>query len=191
MARQARRPLAIAAGIALLVGLAVLGLRTAGLLESLELAAYDAGIRLRPLARTPDPRVVLVTVTEHDIQQLGRWPLPDGVLARALETLLRGSPRAIGLDIYRDVPVPPGTDALRAVLTGDSRVVAVMKFSEGGSTGVRPPAALDGTDQVGFNDVIVDPGGIVRRGLLFLDDGATVFPSFALRLALLYLQPHG
>jgi len=173
------------------VGLAVLGLRTAGLLESLELAAYDAGIRLRPIDRTPDQRVLLVTATERDIQQFGSWPLPDGVLARALATLLRGSPRAIGLDIYRDVPVPPGTDALRAVLTGDPRIIAVMKFAEGGSTGVRPPAALDGSDQVGFNDVIVDPGGIVRRGLLFLDDGATVFSSFALRLALLYLQPHG
>ncbi len=32
------------------------------------------------------------------------------------------------------------------------------------------------------------PGGIVRRGLLFLDDGVNVFYSFALRLVLPYLQ---
>ena len=32
-------------------------------------------------------------------------------------------------------------------------------------------AVLAGTDQVGFTDMFVDPGGIVRRGLLFLDDG--------------------
>jgi adenylate cyclase len=37
----------------------------------------------------------------------------------------------------------------------------------------------------------VDPGGVVRRGLLFIDDGVTTATAFALRLALLYLQPEG
>ncbi len=50
---------------------------------------------------------------------------------------------------------------------------------------------LEGTDQVGFNDLKVDPGGIVRRALLFMDDGQTVSSSFALKLALLYLQMEG
>ena len=86
---------------------------------------------------------------------------------------------------------PPGTEALNAVLAGDRRVVAVTKFGEGPSTGVRPPPVLAGTDQVGFNDILVDPGGVVRRGLLFLDDGASVIPSFALQLALRYLEPEG
>jgi len=36
--------------------------------------------------------------------------------------------------------------------------------------GIPPPPILKDTDQHGFNDIIVDPGGIVRRGLLFLDD---------------------
>jgi adenylate cyclase len=93
--------------------------------------------------------------------------------------------------MYRDVPVPPGTDALNAVLTRDRRVVAVTKFGEGASSGVRPPPVLAGTDQVGFNDILVDPGGVVRRGLLFLDDGTNVLSSFALQLALRYLEPEG
>jgi adenylate cyclase len=50
---------------------------------------------------------------------------------------------------------------------------------------------LRGTERVGFNDIVVDPGGIVRRGLLFLDDEETTAYSFALRLALLYLQEEG
>jgi adenylate cyclase len=38
---------------------------------------------------------------------------------------------------------------------------------------------------------VVDPGGVVRRGLLFIDDGVTTATAFALRLALVYLQPEG
>jgi adenylate cyclase len=97
----------------------------------------------------------------------------------------------VGLDIYRDVPVPPGTQRFHDLLRQDPRTVVVTKFSEGTRHGVRPPPVLEGTDQVGFNDILVDPGGTVRRALLFLDDGQTSLSSFPLQLALRYLQPEG
>jgi adenylate cyclase len=177
--------------LALVVAAAVIGLRAARLLEAAELAAYDVFLRLRPATTAADPRIVVVTVTEQDIQELGVWPLPDDVLAETLERLLRHNPRAVGLDLYRDVPVPPGTERLRRVLAGDARVIVVMKFGEGGPNGVRAPAAVEDPERIGFNDIVVDPGGIVRRGLLFLDDGTTVFSSFALRLALPLLRTQG
>ncbi|HEU5311412.1 MAG TPA: CHASE2 domain-containing protein, partial [Candidatus Eisenbacteria bacterium] len=162
-------------------------------LEPGELGTYDAFLRARAAARErgADPRILIVTVTERDIQDLGAWPLPDGILARTIEALRALGPRAIGLDIYRDVPVPPGSADLDEALRRDQRVIVVTKFAEGSSSGVRPPAALQGTEQVGFNDVVVDPGGTVRRALLFLDDGQTVLYSFPLRLALLYLEKEG
>src|SRR5207247_8847159 len=72
-----------------------------------------------------------------------------------------------------------------------SDLVVVMKFGEGPAGGVQAPAAVTDPDRVGFNDVVVDRGGIVRRGLLFLDDGTNTFSSFALRLAVLYLRAEG
>jgi adenylate cyclase len=186
-----RSPLMAATFVAVLGGLGILGFRTVGLLEGLELGTYDWYMRLRPGHPPADVRIVLVTVTEQDIPNQGGWPLSDGVLARAIEIIGRDNPRAIGLDMYRDVPVAPGTSALNDVLSRDRRVVTVTKFAEGASTGVRPPPVLAGTDQVGFNDIMVDPGGVVRRGLLFLDDGKNVTPSFALQLTLRYLQPLG
>src|SRR5262245_24884934 len=164
--------------------------RNFGLLEAIELVAYDAYIRLRPADSSPSTRISLVTISEHDIQANG-WPLSDDVLARTIEVVARHKPRAIGLDIYRDVPILPGRRKLEAVLAAEPRVVAAMKFAEGASSGVRPPPVLRGTEQVGFNDILVDPGGVVRRGLLFLDDGTAVSYSFALRLALRYLQAQG
>jgi adenylate cyclase len=173
-----------------LTAAAVMGARSLGLLEAFELVAYDAYIRLRPADPSPNARIALVTIGERDILASG-WPLSDEILARAIEVVARHEPRAIGLDIYRDVPVTPGHRRLEAVLAAEPRVITVMKFAEGGSSGVRPPPALRDTEQVGFNDILVDPGGVVRRGLLFLDDGTTTSYSLALRLALLYLQAHG
>jgi adenylate cyclase len=85
-----------------------------GYLESQELGAYDWLIRLQPAVHISPPRIVLITVNESDIRALG-WPVPDLTLARALERLAQYQPRTIGLDIYRDVPVPPGREALDAV----------------------------------------------------------------------------
>jgi adenylate cyclase len=179
-----------AALLSVSVCLVLVGLRSLGGLESLELAAYDWFIRLRPIQAAPESRIVVIGVTEREVREYG-WPLSDGVLAQALQILGRFEPRAIGIDIYRDIPLPPGSETLNRILQTDRRIVVVRKFAEGSSTGVAPPAVLKDTDQVGFNDVMVDPGGIVRRGLLFLDDGTTTLYSFGLRLALLYLSSEG
>jgi adenylate cyclase len=172
----------------LLVFLAVVGVRRNGNLEFLELPAYDWFVRLQPGSFVYDPRITVVRVSEKDILSLGRWPLTDGILAQALTALLKESPRAIGLDIFRDIPVPPGTEILDTVLWENPNIIVTMKFGEGG---VRPPPVLKGTEQVSFNDILVDPGGVVRRGLFFLDDGDSVAYSLALRLVLLYLQAQG
>lgn len=175
--------------IAGLVGALVVGLRVLGAFEPLDLGAYDKLVRLRVTPRQ-DPRIAMVAVTEADIQKLAVWPLPDQMLARVIDRLLAAGPRAIGLDLYRDVPVPPGSEELARAFTRDPRVIVVTKFaSDKNSQSIAPPAALKGSEQVGFNDVVVDPGGTVRRGLIFLDDGTTSMYSFALRLALLYLAP--
>jgi adenylate cyclase len=187
-AKIIRNPIFAAALSCLLVFVAVTGVRRNGNLEFLELPAYDWFVRLLPRASVQDTRITVVRVSEQDILSLGRWPLTDEILAQALAALLKENPRAVGLDIFRDIPVPPGTERLNAVLSQNPNIIVTMKFGEGG---VRPPPVLKGTDQVSFNDILVDPGGVVRRGLLFLDDGDSVAYSFALRLALLALASQG
>ena len=175
-------------GISAAVFAVVLLVRCAGGLESLELSAYDGFMRLRPAVSRVDSRVALVGISDADIQSQASWPLTDAVLSETLRALLRHRPRAIGLDIFRDIPVPPGTEAFESLLKQNRNIVGAMKF---GDDGVLPPAVLKETEQVGFNDILVDPGGIVRRGLLFLDDERQVYSSLALRLALLYLKGEG
>jgi len=166
----------------------IIGIRVAGSLEFLELAAYDWLIRLQSEVSQTDPRVIIIGISERDIRSQGRWPLTDVTLAKALAILVRHKPRAIGVDIFRDISVPPGREELDSILMGNPNIITVTKFGEGG---VPPPVVLKNTDQVGFNDVIVDPGGTVRRGLLYLDDRERTFFSFALRLSLIYLRLEG
>jgi adenylate cyclase len=168
--------------------LIIVGLRNAGNLEFLELAAYDFFIRLEPKLSKEESRITLIEISEKDIHANGRWPFTDEALAKALKILLRYNPRAIGLDIYRDILVPPGSEELNTIFAKNPQVIGVMTF---GDKGVRPPAIISDTEQVGFNDILVDPGGIVRRALMFLDEGESVYNSFALRLAALYLEAEG
>jgi adenylate cyclase len=157
--------------------------RYLGALQEPELGAYDAMLRMRTPA--PDSRIVLIHETESDLRRFGH-PLPDAVLAQVVETIEAQRPAAVGIDKYRDTPVAPGTAELDAAMRKHSNLVWIFLFGK-----VPPPAALKDTDRVGFNDTVDDPGGIIRRGLVFLDDGKTTYPSLALALALKYLQPHG
>lgn len=164
------------------------GARYWGALDEPELAAYDALLRLRTPA-PPDKRIVLIHETEDDLKRFGH-PLRDELLASVLEKLELQEPAAIGVDKYRDIAVPPGTEALDAVLRKYNNIVWVFRFGTKAAL-IDPPAALKGTERAGFADLVDDPGGIIRRGLLLLDDGTTAYQSLALGVALQYLKPSG
>ena len=166
----------------------IFSLQEGGYLEFMELGAYDWFIRIMPKLADGEPRITIIEISEDDIHSYGHWPMTDETLARAISVILKFKPRAVGLDIYRDILVPPGSEELNRVLAENPQVIGVMKFGE---KGVLPPAIIDNTDQVGFNDILVDPGGVVRKALLFQDDGKKVYNSFAFQLAKLYLHAEG
>ena len=171
-----------------IVFLSISGIRSAGYLEYLELMAYDWFIRIQPIISGSSQSIVIIGITEKDIQNQGRWPISDETMAQALDILIRCEPRTIGLDLFRDLPVPPGSKEFASILEENKNIITVMKF---GNDGVPPPKVVRDTNRISFNDILVDPGGIVRRGLLFLDDGKSVYYSFALQLALQYLSYEG
>ncbi len=191
LSKLRRQPTVIGTVIALVVFFALAALRMAGALQSLELAVYDAYLRWHPEADKLDSRITLITITDRDITALGQWPMTDDTLARIIEALLTRQPRVVGFDLYRDIAVPPGTERLNPLLVSTTRLFMAEKFGSGDEPSVPPPAVLADSGQVGFADLMVDPGGTVRRALLFLDDGTRVAYSLALRLALSYLAEEG
>lgn len=165
----------------------LLGVRQLGGLQSLELVAYDQMVRLRPQQATPDPRLLVVEITEEDITTQKQWPFSDQVLAEVLKKLQSFQPTAIGLDVYRNFPIEPGHKELVKQLKQPNLIVI-----QSIDTRVGIPAPPDvPANQIGFNDVPVDSDDFVRRNLLFAEAENGVLYSFSLRLALAYLKQQG
>lgn len=158
------------------------GQRLVGL-ETLELAVFDRLVQWQPDA-APDERLLLVTIDEADLHHYG-WPLSDQLLAEALRRLQSHQPRVIGLDLYRDLPQPPGATAL-AVQLQARNLIGITDVGSGiaGPPGV-PPARL------GFNDLVLDIDGVVRRNLLLVTAPDQDYYSFALRVSLAALPQAG
>ncbi len=164
---------------------AVLLLRWAGLLQALELAALDRWFQLRPLEAS-EQRVLVVEIPEEDLQAAQRWPLSDDQIADLLEAILAAAPRAVGLDVYRDLDQPPGTERLRRLLAAETRLIGIEQLEDTENIGVAPPPTLP-PGQIGFNNVVTDLDGKVRRNVLYWHIGDQLHTSLSLRLALLYL----
>jgi len=163
----------------------ILGLGRAGGLQVLELYAFDRMVRLQS-NEGPDSRLLIVEVTEEDIRNQSEWPIQDATMAELLRQLQSGNPKAIGLDIYRDIPYGEGQAELAQELQNPN-VVAITGLGISEDDAIPPPENLD-SSQIGFNDFPIDPDGILRRSLLYAALGEEKFYSLGLQLSLKYLS---
>jgi diguanylate cyclase (GGDEF)-like protein len=163
-----------------------MGIRRLGGLQSWELGSFDQFVRWQA-DRGPDPQLLIVGISEEDIQALGRFPISDEAIAQTLTKLQKYQPKAIGLDLYRDLPQASGQRELLAELKAPN-VVAISKLSDSESPGVPAPPGMP-PDRVGFNDFVLDADGVVRRNLISVSkpDRTTAF-SFSMQVALLYFK---
>lgn len=168
----------------------VIVLRLFGLLQAWELATLDLAFRLRPLEPIDD-RIVIVGINEADLRRVGKWPLPDAIMAQLIEKLKTYQPRVIGLDIYRDLPVEPGHAALTKVFQSTPNLIGIEQIQDKTSLGIPAPSVLTQRNQVGFNNLVFDLDGKVRREILYWWANGKQHTSLALTLALAYLQAEG
>ncbi|UNU22796.1 CHASE2 domain-containing protein [Microcoleus vaginatus] len=186
------------------VTLSLMGARLLGILEPVELSAYDQMVRWRP-DEQPDSRLLVVGITEADIQKLKQWPISDRKIAEILQKLEKMQPAVIGLDVLRDVPLGDGREELTKILQKSDRIIGVCLVTDGSPDNPgSPPAPGLPENRVGFADFGVDAGGILRKALLFMkpptiegnssvqkhlcNDNSQVLASFNLHIALRYLQ---
>lgn len=170
------------------IAILLIGLRLAGLLQPLELAAWDYFLRLRPL-ETVDSRIVIIEMNEADIQKLG-YPISDEKLAQLLSIIKKHQPRVIGLDIYRDLPVEPGFKQLEEVFASTPNLFGIQKIAGHiNSSRVNPPPKLKELGQVAASDVVIDADIKVRRNLLsVVDKGGETILGLGSQLAVSYLK---
>ncbi|WP_253274140.1 EAL domain-containing protein [Myxosarcina sp. GI1] len=159
-------------------------IRRLGGLQLLELTAYDWMVNLHTKNKL-DTKLLVVEITDADIEQLNRWPIADATFAKLLQNLQQYNPKAIGLDIYRDITHPPGSLVLARQLQREN-VITIEYLGSGENRVSSPPGVPE--ERVGFNDIVLDVDGVLRRNLMYARLGDRDLYSFALRLSLLYLQ---
>ncbi|MBD1838222.1 CHASE2 domain-containing protein [Coleofasciculus sp. FACHB-64] len=189
--------------VALLASVAIAsliaGVRHQGMLQSIELKAFDQILTRRPDEK-PDPRLLVITITEADVQaqnpEQRRGSLSDPALNQLLQKLEQYKPRAIGLDIYRDFPALPSQKDLANRLRQSDRLIGICKVSDpqAEEPGIPPPPEIP-TERLGFSDFMVDSDGVVRRHLLSLKPDpaspCTAYYAFSAQLAFRYLAAEG
>ncbi|MBW4512722.1 MAG: CHASE2 domain-containing protein [Scytonematopsis contorta HA4267-MV1] len=176
------------AGITSTVTFALILVYFTGILQGMEWTILDRFFQARPPSGM-DSRIVIITIDETDIQQIGHYPLSDNVLGKAIETLKNYKPSVIGLDLYRDLPVEPGYQKLVQIFKNTPNLIGIEKVV---GSKVPAPPILAGLGQVGLADQVLDGDGKVRRALLSIRmENSEVRLNMGLQLALYYLKNLG
>jgi adenylate cyclase len=164
-------------------------LSLSGIFQSAEWSLWDHYFRWRS-HEAKDPDVVVVTIDEQDSAIHSEWPISDALLAELLEKVRAQEPRAIGLNLFRNLPIGAGKEELQEVFRTTPNLIAAKKMV---GTTVAPPEILEAKNQIGFSDLMVDRDGVVRRALIAInsEDGQSTEASLGTQLALKYLEKEG
>ena len=147
----------------MMVLVVVMLIRMTGGMQPLEWMLFDTMLRLRPVEKV-DERVIIVGIDEKDIEFIGKYPIPDGKIAELLNKLETYQPRAIGLDLFKNVPVEPGSEQLARVFEKNSNIIGIEKILPPGEI---PPHKSLSPEQIGFADLRIDGDSKNRRYLLY------------------------
>ncbi len=175
-------------GITLAVSVATILIQGNGLLRSINWLLLDQYFTLRP-PEAPDDRIVLVTIAEEDLSYAQNWPMSDDQLVQALDTIQSQSPRLIGVDIYRNLPVEPGHDRLLERWQQWDNVLGIEKVA---GEPIEPPPILIDKAQVAASDLLPDRDNKIRRALILTGrPDQSVVLGLGADLALRYLAQEG
>ncbi len=186
-------PLWQVAAASLAITSIIIAIRTLGFLQAWELQAYDQLMRSR-LDEGIDQRLLLVTITEEDVQsqpitERKAASLSERSFAELLTKLEQLKPRAIGLDIYRETPLEAEYKNLANKITNSKNLFIICRY---GNPGIKLSPEVSKHSQ-GFNNVQLDFDGVLRRQILAVDSASPCESkySFAWKLAVSYLAAAG
>ncbi|MGF1588654.1 MAG: EAL domain-containing protein [Pleurocapsa sp.] len=166
-----------------LIVLAICSIRQLGNIEFLELAVFDLMMRSR-LETEQDARITIIGIDESDIQTWQQSTFSDRLIAQLLKEIQQHNPAVLGLNIYRDLPHLPRNAELLKQLAAEN-VFVTSNIDQDGDISSPSNVSLP---RVGFNNLLLDSDGKVRRNLLMLQIGDQTMYSLALQLSKSYLN---
>lgn len=95
--------------VGLLLTVVFLLLSMTSILQGLERATYDLGIR--HATRSPSEKISIIAIDEESIANLGRFPWPRDIYAQLHESLIDGGAKVIGQTLFFSEPqIDPGLE---------------------------------------------------------------------------------
>ncbi len=180
--QNGRQLLALGVGIAGAISVAS-GL---GVFEGFEIRALDQFFKARSSAAYSDERVLVITIGKKDISAVGSWPMPDDALAELVQKIQVHDPASIGIDLYRNVQIEPGSEELNKTFASARNIIGIERVI---GEAVAPHPVLSALGQTGSSDLVLDDDGKIRRGLLsVIAPNGEVKETLAAVLALDYLS---
>lgn len=172
------------------IGFSLAGLIIAGSMrgwfEPLELGVLDQFFVMRSPASVVNDRILVIAIDESDISKVGRWPISDQTLSQLVRNISEHEPASIGLDVYRNFPIEPGSEELTETFESIPNVIGAERILGGGVPSHKTLMELDRAASI---DLVVDADGRVRRGLLsVISPEGEVRRGLAATLALDYLS---
>ncbi|MCL1469606.1 CHASE2 domain-containing protein [Argonema antarcticum] len=73
---------------------------------------------------------------------LKQWPFSDDILARLIQEIKKHNPKAIGLDLDRNLPVEPGYDRLVKLYRTPPNLIGIQKAIEDKFSSQIPPSPV-------------------------------------------------
>ncbi len=168
--------------------LVVMLIRMTGGMQFLELVFLDTMLYLRPVEQV-DERVVIVDINATAQE----YPVSNEKIAELLTTLKTYKPRVIGLALFKDVSVEPGSEKLAQVLQESNNIIGIEKIGIFKQGTIAPYKVLP-QEQVGFVDLLNDVDYKQRCYLLSVPNPENLNEerySLALQLVAHYFSAEG
>jgi CHASE2 domain-containing sensor protein/signal transduction histidine kinase len=146
-----------------------------------DMLLYDFLQRIQQ--HSPNPDILLVSIDDRSLAEIGPWPWPRADQAKLLSALSKGEPRGVVLDVLLlDSREPEGDAALGHAIASGPPTYLPVQFQIPGRNGadhdiLEPqPAFRDAAAGLGQANLIPDGDGIVRRAYLDYFAGTQHWP---------------
>jgi len=152
------------------------GLEASRILQSVNLLIYDYVTTIRKTPSGHSQPILIIGISESDIQTYG-WPIDDSLLCAGIDRLSKDGAKAIGLDLYRDKGIGAQQNCLRETIRNNPKLVSIFNVADAIDPIPGAPIA-----QQGYNDLVIDEDGVVRRDLVHVGGQDERFVTLPMRL---------
>jgi len=173
--KQAKAAATLLAGYGI-AALILWGLEKSRILQSINLLVYDYITHLSPAPSGQTKPIVIIGISESDIKTYG-WPIDDSLLCAGIDRLSQDGATAIGLDLYRDKGIGAQQNCLRETIRSNPKFVSIFNAADAIDPIPGAPIA-----QQGYNDLVIDEDGVVRRDLVHVGGQDERFVTLPMRL---------